>query len=421
MSINLSTYGMLTEHFIERLGLDWRRRARLLDSDAADLSMLYERDQRMLAAVDGLHHLGEPGLQGTQARLSEALDERSLFALVVQACAVRERQRFEACAAMAETMPHLREAFICALDWVTPDDLLAVWHPAARDTTLQRLIHARLLSCAHFDSVTRRPARAQSAPELRLLLKAARLRAQPAWVQIDDEEVAKLDTPTLTAYCQLRLVFGGEALGHTLLEQHFERTLAPGADGDALRAVFAAEPGPVGERFIRALYERTGADRRLLQALGWRGSARSVPDLARLLDDTSHARRAAQTLTMITGAVPARDGWSAAAPPPAPVPDAQLPPSDPDRDLPWPSRSGFLSWWETHRSRFNSDQPYLLGLPRTRRNLLSHLGHGALRWRPAAAWLLQRQAPACALDTALPAPMQYTTLARLERDLEPTP
>lgn len=374
----------------------------------------------MWYAVDGLRHLGEPGLRTSRTRLSEELDARSLFALVIQACVVRDTHRFATCAAMAEALPHLRSAFISALDWVTPADVQVASSHTQAPTEMSRLVRLRLRTHARFDIATHPAPDAQSPEGLRLLLRAARLCNRPDWVPVRVLTHIASDTRTLRALCRHQLLFGSEAERDAVLEQHFERALEPGIDGERWSALFAAEPGTRGRRFLRALYERTGSDRRMLIALGWHGSVQSVPHLVTLLENPTHARTAAHVLTMITGAVPDRDGWLAPAPPAGLLRDPARPKPDPDRDLPWPEHRGFVNWWAQHRTSFDSEQPYLLGQPRTPHKLLTLLRHAPLNWRAAAAWMLQRHTPGCALDTTAPASMQYATLARLDPDLEPT-
>ena len=85
-----------------------------------------------------------------------------------------------------------------------------------------------------------------------------------------------------------------------------------------------------------------------------------------------HARAAGAALSMLTGSLPARDGWQAdpidTAPPMADVADAAdnsatIPPAKLYADLPPPDRAGFTLWWSQHRQQFALQSTLLAGQP----------------------------------------------------------
>ena len=417
-----STFDTLTDQYGDRLGLDWRRRSRLLAAHRQDFATLRAWDRRMQAAIEALAVLGEPGCDRRYAGLHEPLVPSAVFSATVQALVADDERLFIACADSARTLPRLNHALLAAAEWVAPHTLFHALERWPVDEALGTAMALRALAVTDADPGGERltPWRQQAAhtPEtLCALFDAARLRARPEWVG-DRELEAALEA----AYLPLRLAAIRHALLFTLRERYGRAVraagalaLKPGLEGDAAAWILACEPGRIGTDTMAALAAEPALVRRYILALGWHGHLRAIALLYPCLSSPAHARLAALSLMLLTGADPAREGWEAAAPSASPPEDAALPSSDPDRGLPWPSETGFNAWWSSVETRFDPNQTYLLGQPRTRANLVRALCLGPLRWRPMVAWQLQRQTPTDALPTHAPAHRQHPLLANLER------
>jgi len=466
MRFGESTISPLTRQFSERLGVDWKRRARLLIGRHARLSELTIHDERMALQVEGLRCLGKPGMEGVQARLKEEIVPRDLFSLAVQSCVTSDTDCFAACVALAEAMPHLQSAFLAAMEWVEPVllcELMKDWRTNSelyRLTKLQLLVDTRFDGLSDFSSVI---AEVQTQAEQRLLLRAARLRASPDWVQIPlEENITKLlDGGFQWEVCAHHLLFGDASKREQLLEhacEHIQQSQEK--DIEWWITLLASEPTQCGEQIVQTLLKHIGKGRCYIIALGWLGKTQYIPELIDFLDDPSLARIAANTISMLTGSMPERDGWqqtvtnavSTDKDSKADKTDKADNADNADKDdnadkadktadkinkivdkidkkkteeqydfdshLPWPDKKCFLAWWDKHHQEFDASARYLLGRKREPRELIDLLKQTSLTWRPAAAWMLQRQKQEMALDTDAAAFRQITNLAHFEQLVE---
>ena len=137
-------YDRLAEQYTDRLALNWRRRAKLLESPQADFATLSDWDARMDAAVEALDLLG-PASQRHMARMLESpINAGDAFAVLCHALRSGIAGLAEATAAIARTMPRLQPALVAALEWT---DSGALWPQVA----------SRLPLAAKFDLIATRP------------------------------------------------------------------------------------------------------------------------------------------------------------------------------------------------------------------------------------------------------------------------
>ena len=421
-----STILPLTRQFSERLGLDWKRRARLLVSRQARLPQLVKHDEGMTSRMNGLRCLGEPGLRNVHARLREEIVPRDLFSLTIQSCVTGNADCFMACVALAEAMPHLQGAFLAAMEWVEPAQLHELMKGWRTNSELHRLTKLRLLADVQFDSLNLGSVidEIRTQTEQRLLLRAARVRARPDQIRIPlEENVATLsDNEFQWEVCAHHLLFGGVQKRDQMLEQACdyiqyskEKEIKPWI------ILLVSEPAQRGERLAQTILRYTGMGRYYIIALGWLGKVQYIPELIDLLDKPALARIAAHSITMLTGSMPEKDDWQRVASNTASTDKTQTKDQhDPDGHLPWPDKKRFSFWWNKHRQGFDTGSRYLLGNKREPQKLVYLLREAPLIWRPAAAWMLQRQRPAMALDTDAAVFRQIINLARLERLAEST-
>ncbi len=194
-----------------------------------------------------------------------------------------------------------------------------------------------------------------------------------------------------------------QALNGTEAQSEASLALAcwPSAEPHSLLTTLAAQPEQ------RRLY---------LQALGWCGDIRAVPILIDYLNQPHHARLAAASLSMLTGSLPARDGWQADPPEgqALAVDSASdtIETSDPDAALPVPDAAQFARWWAQQRSRFIQPGLWLAGQPVNPSHLATILASGKLAWRAASARRMQAfAADRSRLDTSATSSNQLQWLA----------
>lgn len=415
-------YDRLAEQYTDRLALNWRRRAKLLESPQADFATLSDWDARMDAAVEALGLLG-PASQRHMARMLESpINAGDAFAVLCHALHSGLDSLVEATAAIARTMPRLQPALVAALEWTEPG---ALWSQVA----------SRLPLAAKFDLIATRP----DAPEL----------LPPALEALQEEGLAA-DALASALRCLRRMGDTTRALaGLHYLEATDDRVrrqaaqavlaLAPAENWapavDVLLSIVrggGSEAQPAArslalnqpQQVLPVLAELHSTQprewaRTHVQALGWSGDVGLVPQLIELLDSPALARLAAAAIHLLTGLDPVRDGWQGEAPAgPEPRADqddspanpAAIPKADPDAGLPWPSRTAFAALWNTMRFRFTDTQLHLGGRAATEEHLRAVLRQGPLPWRPLAAARLQRLTQGVLFPTRLPARLQTALL-----------
>ena len=425
----------LAEQYTDRLALNWRRRAKLLESPSADFTALCHWDARMDAASDALGLLG-PASQRHMARMLESpINAGEAFAVLCHALRSGLGGLAEATAAIARTMPRLQPALVAALEWAESGPL---WPQLA----------AGLPLAAKFDLIATRP----DAPDL----------LPPALDALQTEGLAP-DALASALRCLRRMGDTTRALAGL----HYLDAADDAVRRQAAQAVLALAPE---ERWapavnvLLALVRHAGSEaqaaalslalnqpqqvlpvlaelaatrpgewaRTHVQALGWSGDVSMVPQLIECLDSPALARLAAVAIYLLTGLDPVRDGWqgeapaepgleaadldestinSAITPFSRPIPDlAVIPKTDPDAGLPWPSRVAFAALWNTAQARFTHVDPHLGGRPAIEGHLRAVLRQGPLPWRPLAAARLQRLTHRPLFPTRLPARLQAALL-----------
>ncbi|WP_228565129.1 TIGR02270 family protein [Myxococcus sp. AB036A] len=124
----------------------------------------------------------------------------------------------------------------------------------------------------------------------------------------------------------------------------------------------------------------------VLWALGFSGRVRAVEGCLEYLAEPSVARLAGEAFSSMTGlrlegtyALPPRSH-----PEPSDDPDASLEPK-PEDDLPWPHVAAITAWWSEARKRFDKGARYLLGQPFSGAVLVDALESSPMRRRHVLA------------------------------------
>ncbi|MCZ4501144.1 MAG: hypothetical protein JWQ74_3701 [Marmoricola sp.] len=423
-----STQPMLAEQHLDSLAFGWKRRGRLLESHVVDFSALGHVDQTLQACSEALVAMAASTQQAVQSRLQDPLMAAELFAIALHAMGQQDKALHDVCMGMLQTLPTLRDGYIGALEWANPRHAwwaCMEWRQQPGRAGLAQLF--LLTACAAHPSLH---AHAKSCGVWRQLLDTLDDQAGPlgalmqnALARADPDALARAPalleatTPVLRGLAAEALLrYPGRDQAHG--DHAAAVLLAQVAEGrpDAHTAVYALASlrHRAYSEALSALEGQHGQHRLYLQALGWGGHLRAVPVLVEALRHPQHARTAGAALSMLTGSLPARDGWQAdtdpsrqtARPAHLDTQDAQMPKPNPEADLPVPDKAGFERWWSAHRDRFAAPAYYLAGQPHTPSHLLDVLRHGRLAWRAMAARLLPPQAGALHLDTRAAASRQ---------------
>jgi hypothetical protein len=406
MQFDQSTLSTLALQYSERLGLDWKRRNTLFSSPRARFSQLVILDDNMANCIRGLSSIGDTSPESLiKFDANKGMLPRDVFSLVIQACETFVATDFMACVTLVEAMPHLSAAFLDAMDWVSPLNLhvmLKDWHS---DSELHRLTTLRLVADPRFDFLELTVEPPQSPAELRLILRAARLRARPDYVQASYESsLGTLDDDVLRQLCAHHLLFD-QGKREQIRQYVEERILRSDEDAEHWIPLLFNDPTEAGEELTQALLSKPGMERRYIVALGWLGRSEDVPALIDLLDSPEWARIAGAALSMITGPIQ-ETGERLTAVPKSLASDQLLPELD---------KKQFVSWWEKNKHLFDPDARYLLGQNKKEPGaMLQLLREAVLPWRPFVAGVLQCLNSACVFDTHAPAFRQCVSLAHLE-------
>ncbi|WP_418648816.1 hypothetical protein ACNQFN_11120 [Thauera butanivorans] len=422
--LGAETLSRLADQYFDRLGLDWRRRGRMLDSRDADFLALKKTDARMLAAAEAFTHLGSSSVGQTHQRMADPLTARDLFAATIQAVSTQESSLFAACMAVAGTQPSMGTAFLEAADWcatMSPEATEHAWRSFKPDGVISD-IHL-LFALASLRSTPR----AQSAhvwakplldiaierhTALAYSLDLARLHGWPQWDVQAEHALTHGDTSVRAAAVRFLLVRGSSRQRQAACHTGSAIACDANPQGNTLVGPLILENNQAASQILTILQRNPMLQNRFTEALAWSGMARAIDWLIPMLDQAVHARHAAEAITLLTGSDPRHDAWLAASPDTSSLADHALPHDRSERDSPWPDKHGFESWWMNNRKNFDPERRYLLGREVDRMHLLQLLHSAPLRWRPMIAWHLQRLDPDCVLITDLPASTQCAYLSR---------
>lgn len=447
-----STHAALADQYLDRLAFGWQARNRALDSHVLDLADLSKRDQILQSCARALTLTGRGTAELMQARLKEPLTRGELFAMALHAIGGRDAGLHRACVALVQAVATLRAAYASALEWAAPQNAwwaLNQWSQApigqsgdgGAIVAVMALIAARAhpqISAQLGDTPwwrqimhgTQPSAEGRHAVDI-ALMQFALASAHP---HAGGQALALLQSPLAQVRCIAAEVVWWQALqppSQGAIKPALDTLLALATHADSADSTPHAGSGQATQAlacrrhadFDAVLSTLKAQPRQLglyLQALGWSGRSQAVPELMAYLEHPLHARAAGAALSMLTGSLPARDGWQ--APPQAPTqtaaageaePDSATIPSAPAHaDLPPPDPAGFARWWSKHKQDFADKTTWLAGLPETPANLVTVLQRGKLAWRKVAARRLHALQGDPVLNTSAPTLQQHQWLAK---------
>jgi uncharacterized protein (TIGR02270 family) len=388
-----------------------------------DFHDLLAADDQLQAALESLVLLGDPARTHMEALLDAPLRRGETFALALYALQTHNERLLDACRGLGIALPELRDSLMGAIAWAPASPLLLKCIDAL---PIPDRLRALGLRHRDFDGVVE-----QTLAWLRTVMpEPGIIEASLSFVRnVGDSHLAGaasryLDHEAATA----RLAAAQTLL--TLAEAKYAAEalealalLATGEDAasrdGAVRCLAVHNP-LASPGLIADLAGRPDQVRLHLLALGWAGKIDAVPVLVSHLDNPDACRVAGASLSLITGSDPARDGWQGerASPPSFPDNGAEIPARDIDKNLPWPDRDGFVSWWKTNRGRFDPAQRHFAGRPIEVGWLITVLTTGPLAWRTLAAEHLQRLTHTPLFPTTLPAAAQRTLFPTLTEAIQ---
>lgn len=422
----------LADQYFDRLGLDWQRRTRLLESREMDLAALHAFDTRLCASAEAFLHLGEPAALRTLRTLSEPLTPRQLFAATVQAVLASEPDLFATCTALAGSLPAMRTAYVQAADWtaaISPDDTTRAWRRMRDDGVIPdiQLLFAlaslrtpTIGATAHEWAAPLLKAARERSTLMPASLELARLYRWPNWDVHAHNALQHIDVNVRAAAVRYLLTLGNPLQRQQAYQTGVVIATACGAIGDTLIGPLMRAPRDTVMPIVLKLRAQPALWGRLIDGLAWHGDPYFIDRALRpLFADSRWARRAAAAITALTGSDPRIDGWAAASAPPekSESPGVTRRASDPERGWPWPDADAFDQWWTRHGARFKDSSEWLFGHPPSAARLVHALLHAPLRWRPIAAWRLQQLDARSAIATDLPAPVQREHLSKITESM----
>jgi uncharacterized protein (TIGR02270 family) len=406
-----STHALLADQYLDRLAFGWQKRQRALDSHVLDFAALVNLDQSLLSYAKGLAIVNTAATEVIASRLQDPLTRGELFAIALYAMKAQNAALHDTCIGLIQAMPTLRAAYLAALDWAGAESAwwaLMQW-PQDQTIDAEWLFHVfSLAACRTYPSIFTKLEGTpwwqyliQCDPDHKVMMMAL---MQTALVTGTPEAVARAPALLQSNHAKLRCL-GAEVVLRQIYRQpptiHTQQAidvlaeLAASMDDPQLatQATFALAccPRVAFDGVLQDMSAQAEQCGLYLQALGWRGNGQAVPTLIDYLNHPVHARAAGAALSMLTGSLPARDGWQAdpidTAPPMAEVADdsATIPPAKLYADLPPPDQTGFTHWWSQNRQQFALQLPLLAGQPVSHANLITVLQSGKLSWRRVAA------------------------------------
>ncbi|NHZ37794.1 hypothetical protein [Massilia rubra] len=436
-----STHVTLANQYLDRLAFGWQRRSQALDSHVLDAAALSAIDRDLLSYSRALRLIGRTSSTVIHERLLEPLTRGELFAIALHAISIQDQPIHSACIGLIRSLPALRAAYVAALEWTTSDGAwwaISEWQQPTENQTgkssslfdvlalsacsYHPMILANLCNTPWWEGIIKDSDNpSENSDTMCTLMQLALATPHPGAVA---KAVQFLQSPV----AQLRCLAAEVMLWrHTkqidthaakVAEQHATRVLLELSTGTveakniARQASYALACWNFAEfdTVLTALAAQTEKLDLYLQSLGWSGNMQRAPDLIAYLGDPVYARSAGAALSLLTGSLPARDGWQAqpTESEKALIDDRVdaspiIPAAKPYANLPPPDQAGFERWWATNKTHLSSKSSWLAGLPCTNDNLIVTLKSGKLAWRTLASRRLHVRLPGGAsLSTSAP-------------------
>lgn len=399
----------LVEHYFDLLSTACRQRNRLFSSYHHVYQNLVEWDSNIVNYSQGLLLLSGEADDYIQDTIAESvLNKGDFFTIALFALALRRDDYLHALLTLACSVVDYDEAIRDIILWAPEHSVLwtilgdyPVYYARAltlrQDISLHAEIDLRFLSAVKPSAIT-----VESLAAIHLY-NPDRYFSVIEWL-LDANDAARvvaieslLDSRTFYSH---KLAIQ-DAL-YQLTQSPDQRIAQKAAELTIFKSPLAIDD------YLAFIRHHLRNPRLYIQALGWYGSARAIPELTEYLHATELARLSGAALYTITGASPEKEGWVADAPAPQryalPRDMNGFVPDDPDSGLSWPDSAAFSRWWGQHHGDFAAHQCYLAGKNvRDARGLASVVLTQSLRLSSLAALRLAQAAPRLPVLLRLPA------------------
>jgi uncharacterized protein (TIGR02270 family) len=408
----------VVDQHIDDLAILWNTRSSLIRAGAVALRHLGRLDHRLAAHQDGCVVAGAKALELLMERLIDP-GAPTLFAGMLIALDVRDKQRSYACLSIAETVAEEKKGVMSALGWVERDRLAGLGQELLNGSgpflRMMGLAACRLHLVDPGESVLNALTSDEAALRAEVFRIAGTLgrRELVSTIAAADDE-----NPT----CRMWAAWSAVLLGNrgAALEALTETGLTPGSHrARAFSLSLQAMDAQAGHRVLQPLTRDAKHLRWLVQGSGIVGDPVYVPWLIGHMSSDRIARLAGEAFSIITGVdlalldlerKPPEDFESG----PNDNPDDPNVDMDPDDGLPWPDAEKIEKWWGANASRFQKGQRYFMGAPVTREHCIDVLKNGYQRQRILAAHYLCLLEPGTPLfNTSAPAWRQQKLLAQM--------
>jgi uncharacterized protein (TIGR02270 family) len=388
------TSGLINEQVVaqhaEEAAFLWTLRARATSQPNYSLRDLFALDERVEAHLDGLRLGGEVAWRYCNANLTIGEGPGEVFTMAVMAFGAGHRERMRdvlraACASEA-LLPGL-ESGLGWLDYAA----ISAWVSRLLDAKSPAHRAVGIAACAlHREDPG--PALAAGIEDADSTLRARAIRAVGEIKRHDLLGAVLTHTRDEDAACRSWATWSVTLLGQ---KKHLGDLAESVKRNDpfserALQLCVRAMPLPEGRRLISSLANEPSLAHFAIIGTAILGDPVSVPWLIRKMASPDSARLAGEAFTMITGADLEYLHLDQDAPPTTEASegadvDAEVPESDYESKLPWPSSALVVDWWERNQQSFSPGVRYLAGRAIDRGSASEVLVHGKQRQRAAAA------------------------------------
>ncbi|PTV94329.1 uncharacterized protein (TIGR02270 family) [Rhodobacter aestuarii] len=381
---------LMVEVHAEEVAIHWLRRDLAVDAPHYDRKFLSRLDERIEANLDGLRVAAAAGLETAQAAFDANQEPGEAFALAV--CAFETGDE----AAIAQVVDAvaidgtgaLRRAVASAAGWLGSEQMGAHIPPLLED--MRATVRALGLAIA---SVQRGAIEVPLETLLQDPVPMVRAQAAKLAGVTGRSDLVPLIRPSkdFAPEVAFELIRAAVLLGERGRPLDALRSLAvgPGArTRTALELAVLASPMDATQNWLAGLGPE-GAETVAL-AIGLMGLPAQVPWLIEAMRDPKLARRAGESLSLITGVDLAALDLEGSAPEdfdegPNDDPEDEMVALDPDEDLPWPEPDLVAEWWAGESGRYAADGRYFLGQPVSEAGLGEAFAKGTQRHRRIAA------------------------------------
>ena len=365
----------------------WQLRQVALRAPHYRLRHLAMLDERLAAHLQGLGVATRHG-QRAAARLLADGDAGALFALACLAFVQRDETAARHALAITEAAPKYTDALCQAWAWLDPDVAAGACSAWAGQGDLGHL--ARLAATAGIEAAAPELDAATCDDDPWVRAMALRTVGETRRYDLSHRLSAAANDPDVG--CRFHAAAASALWGDTGAA---DTALDIATDHPSLWSAAAEVPWRCADLVrardrIRALAVDATTLRAAMLAAAALGDPAVVGWLIQHMGDETHARVAAEAVTVITGIDLAEHGLVCQRPDGAEDPDGD----QADDDLPWPDAEGLARWWhDGARRAFTFGSRYLSGEPVSQQALAGVLRDGSQRLRRFAAVELSRLIP----------------------------